>query len=426
VKRPAASLGHSRAPFQPECSIFSLNLAVPETPQSPLQIQPNQAKLVSHPYSIMKTFLFPQLFARSCLIVTVFIVLLNFAPYVRGGASDSATNAPSEADKAWKELEKAMQPDMPPAEWHGHPTPEQRALFRAKQAEKAGLAAEKAKDFYTQYPSHVKAGQAKKRETDLLQVAVQLGNTNKLAEFQRLQQEKAKDPNLSEDERLKLRMDAIQTTVRAKMQEGPEAIVAELEKSGNELIKEFPKRNEGYQLLVEAASQAEGDKARSLAKEVAASDAPEESKTRAQGLLAKFEALGKPLPIKFTAIDGREVDLAKLTGKVVLVDFWATWCGPCVAELPHVKDAYDKLHGKGFEIVGISFDQDKKALEKFITEREMKWPQYFDGKGWGNEFGQKYGINGIPAMWLVDKKGNLRDMNARGALEGKVAKLLEE
>jgi hypothetical protein len=56
----------------------------------------------------------------------------------------------------------------------------------------------------------------------------------------------------------------------------------------------------------------------------------------------------------------------------------------------------------------------------------MKWPQYFDGKVWGNEYGQKYGINGIPSMWLVDKKGNLRDMNARGAVEEMVAKLLEE
>jgi thiol-disulfide isomerase/thioredoxin len=199
-----------------------------------------------------------------------------------------------------------------------------------------------------------------------------------------------------------------------------------LEKSGHELIKDFPKHNEGYQLLLEAASQAAPEKARSLAKEVAASNAPEEIKTRAQGMLTKFDALGKPLPMKFTAVDGREVDLAKLSGKVVLVDFWATWCGPCVAEIPHVKETYDKLHGKGFEIVGISFDEDKKKLETFVTDREMKWPQYFDGKGWGNQFGQKYGISGIPSMWLVDKKGNLRDMNARGGLEEKVAKLLEE
>jgi thiol-disulfide isomerase/thioredoxin len=132
----------------------------------------------------------------------------------------------------------------------------------------------------------------------------------------------------------------------------------------------------------------------------------------------------KPLDLKFTAVDGREVDLAKMRGKVVLIDFWAVWCGPCVAELPNVLKAYEKLHPKGFEIIGISLDQDKAKLEGFVKDKGMAWPQYFDGKGWKNDISSKYGISSIPAMWLVDKKGMVVSTNARANLEALVEKHL--
>jgi thiol-disulfide isomerase/thioredoxin len=139
---------------------------------------------------------------------------------------------------------------------------------------------------------------------------------------------------------------------------------------------------------------------------------------------AKFQT--EPLDLKFTALNGAEIDLAKMRGKVVLIDFWATWCGPCVQEVPNVVEAYEELHPKGFEIIGISLDENKAELEAFIKEKGMAWPQYFDGKGWRNEISSRFGIQSIPAMWLVDKKGMLVDTKARKELEGKVEKLLAE
>jgi len=134
----------------------------------------------------------------------------------------------------------------------------------------------------------------------------------------------------------------------------------------------------------------------------------------------------KPLDLKFKSVDGKEVDLGQLRGKVVLIDFWATWCGPCVHEVPNVVKTYEKLHPQGFEIVGISLDQDQSALEAFTKEHSMTWPQYFDGKGWGNSFAKRFGIRSIPAMWLVDKKGMIVSTNARGELEALVEKRLAE
>ncbi len=135
----------------------------------------------------------------------------------------------------------------------------------------------------------------------------------------------------------------------------------------------------------------------------------------------------KPVALKFTATDGSEADLGKMRGKVVLVDFWASWCGPCIAEAPNVVATYKKLHDKGFEILGISLDQDKAAMEGALTKQGMTWPQFFDGKGWENSISKSFGITSIPAAWLIDKKGMLRETNLRGPeLGAGVEKLLAE
>ena len=191
------------------------------------------------------------------------------------------------------------------------------------------------------------------------------------------------------------------------------------------LLKKEPKNETANAALLRVADLADVEKKKQLLKQVA-DNGPEDLARSATGKLWALKPLPKEVEITFKSTDGRKVDLAKLKGKVVLVDFWATWCGPCIAELPNVKKTYAKYHEKGFEIVGISLDQSKDKLTDFVKENEMPWPQHFDGLGWKNEFAVMYGIQGIPAMWLVDKEGNLVDMKARSGLDAKVEKLLAE
>jgi thiol-disulfide isomerase/thioredoxin len=124
-------------------------------------------------------------------------------------------------------------------------------------------------------------------------------------------------------------------------------------------------------------------------------------------------------------VTGKPLSLASYKGKVVLVDFWATWCGPCVAELPNVIATYQKYHDKGFDIIGVSLDTDQATLERFLKENNIAWRQFFDGQKWANKLAVKYGVDSTPTTYLLDGDGKIIGMNLRGPdLEAAVAKAL--
>jgi thiol-disulfide isomerase/thioredoxin len=125
----------------------------------------------------------------------------------------------------------------------------------------------------------------------------------------------------------------------------------------------------------------------------------------------------------FKSNTGEELSIEKLHGKIVLLEFWASWCGPCRADLPEVKNIWKKYAGDRFMMVGINLDSNRQAFDAFIKEEGMTWPQYYDGLGWANKISQLYGVYAIPHSVLIDQDGVIK---ARGLRGEQLSELIDE
>ena len=328
--------------------------------------------------------------------------------------------AEKSAEDAWKEVEAAAKPPVPPPEWAGQePTEAQKEAFQNVLAAKSIEAAEKAQAFHTSFPDHPKAAEAKDQERRFVQQALNFGATGL---------PKSLEAALPEEERIGQKLNLLNRRALAKQPQGMPAVIKEFESGLRGLIKEHPQSSLLWsQMMVVVQNTEDKDAARKLLDEVAGSKAADdETRDRAKGMLRALGAIGRPLEIAFTATDGSAVDVQKMKGKVILLDFWASWCGPCIASFPEVIELYTAYHPKGLEILGINLDKDRAAMNSAIKRFEIPWRQYFDGRGWGNKYALEYNVGAIPSMWLVDKNGILRTMEAREDLEKQVKELLAE
>jgi peroxiredoxin len=134
-----------------------------------------------------------------------------------------------------------------------------------------------------------------------------------------------------------------------------------------------------------------------------------------QAQLARLDKIGKPAPtVSARDIHGNLFRLEELKGKYVLVDFWATWCAPCIADLPKIQAAYSRYHAAGFEVVGVSLDETKDPLVDFVKTRHIPWRQIHNATS-GADLVEAFSVGSIPATFLIDPKGTIIRLELRGA-----------
>jgi peroxiredoxin len=158
---------------------------------------------------------------------------------------------------------------------------------------------------------------------------------------------------------------------------------------------------------------------------ILSSDGPGWIMQGAMILRDNLRVIGEPAPgFVARSLDGDEVDVALYKGRVVLLDFWASWCQPCIAALPEVQAAYETYHGRGFDIVGISLDRNRSALDTFIQRNSMPWTNVYDG---ASAIAERYRVTGIPKTFLLDRNGRIAAVDPRGVRLGTtIERLLSE
>ncbi|MGA7394376.1 MAG: TlpA disulfide reductase family protein [Terrimicrobiaceae bacterium] len=190
----------------------------------------------------------------------------------------------------------------------------------------------------------------------------------------------------------------------------------------------YPGDRRGPRLLVEAATVCDDlpNQKRDLLDEALRLTDEEALKRRIMDDFRRLDLLGKPLELRLAAQDGGEINLAKLRGYVVVVIFWAANSPHSLLWLRDFRSAWENLPQDQIRVVTVSLDESKKTLDSRLRELHANWPTYFDGKGWRSPVARSLGINALPSVWILDRRGILRTISARSTYETWIRQLLGE
>jgi hypothetical protein len=344
------------------------------------------------------------LFSRACALILVGSPLLAFA----------------DANSEWAAIEQF---DKGPTQT---PASRDEALRLAR--DQFGKEQVALKAFLVAYPTDPRALDAKLRLTSIRAAIGEMEKKPaevKAALVELMALEKSKDiarerlPDVA-FRRISLQMQ----TIEGSPAEIREAVVI----AARNYSARFPTDRRSPRLLVEAATQCDDSpklmrelltSAQALSKEPALN-------ARIADDLRRLQTLGKPIQAKFSTIQGGTVDLAALRGNVVVLVFWAAESPPSLLWMREFRDAIAKIPPENLRIIMVSLDENRQALDEAMRAFEISWPTNFDGKGWENAVARPLGINAIPTVWLLDKKGLLRTLNARETYGPRIRQLQRE